>query len=91
MSVKSTKRKALGTTLVLGIAFAAALTTVASAASRHHHKARDHMLNQARGSYASAPHQAAPFANDPTMYAIQHHIPVPDKTSPGIDPTSPAR
>ena len=89
MSLKFTHRTAPGTALVLGVALIAAPTTVASAASRHH-KARHHVSSKAQGSYASAP-ASDPFANDPTMYAVQHHIPVPDKTSPGIYPVSPGR
>jgi len=78
--------KSFGTALVLGVAFFTAQKTAASATSkaRHHHVR--HISSQAQGSYANAPYQAAPFVTDPTMYAIQHRIPVPDKTSPGFYP-----
>jgi hypothetical protein len=57
-----------------------------------HHKGRGVDAYASERSNGHGPYYAAPFTpEDPTMYAIEHHIPVPDKTSPGIYPTFPTR
>lgn len=91
MSVTATRRKRVAAALVLGATFTVALTTGTFAGPRHH-KARHHAAQHGQDANASAPYQPRLFApEDPTLYAIRHHIPVPDHTVPGIYPTSPAK